>query len=262
MKRHLTNIFVLLALLLCGCYDNHDSSPSFAEAEGDNCDLSEIQALAQAGRYDVDWEKICVCRVVSSDIEGNFYRSMVVEDESGTAEIKLGIYNSASLYPVGLVVALHLKGMTAMFDCGVMQIGLPPQNHDKLPRELESQEMLDRHIVRSNSVEKFEPIHHEIATLDSSMCGRLIAIGGLHLEPIAEEEAPLDEGFYRLADSVGNSVYLYISPYADFSIDDITADIFTARGILYRQDVGKNLAEQFVIKPRFTDDITTPNSDN
>ena len=262
MKRLLPYIFALLAMVLGGCYDSHNESSSSAFTETDNCDIAELQALAQNGCYEVITELVCICRVTSSDHEGNFYRSIVVEDMSGGAEIRLGIYNAFSQYPIGLVMELHLKGCAVMFENGVLQVGLPPQEFDSLPRELEAQEMIDKHIVRSEIVENVEPRKCDITSLESSMCGRFIAINNLRHAPLEGEEDELLEGYSRFVDGNGNAIFMYVSPYADFAKNEIPSAEVSIQGILYHETVGMNIGKQFVIKPRFADDITTTDSNN
>lgn len=253
-------ILALLTIVLGGCYDSHNepSAPHFAES--DNCDISELQALCRDGRVDIASDMVCICRITSSDHEGNFYRSVVVEDESGGAEIRLGIYNSASHYPVGLVVALHLDGTAIMFENGVLQIGLPPQESDALPREMESQAIIDKHIVRSTTIEPIEPARCDIARLDDSHCGRFIALDRIVHAPLTECEEETMVGYHRFADGEGNAIFTYISPYADFSSLELPVAEIAVQGILYRESVGMGIGEQYVIKPRFADDITTLDS--
>lgn len=257
MKRPFLYIFALLAVVLCGCYDKHAESLVNEFTDSDNGDLAELQLPCQKGCYNINKDMVCVCRVTSSDRDGNFYRTLIVEDESGAAEIKLGIYNSASQYPLGLMIALNLEGCAAMYENGVIQIGLPPQEHDASPREMEAQEVIDRHIVRSNSVEIVEPAVCNIASLESSLCGRFIAIKGLHHAPIAEDEkAHLMAGYHRFIDENGDAVFIYTSTYAEFADNEIPTPEVEIRGILYYETVGMDIGKQFVIKPRFADDIS------
>ena len=260
MKRLLIYIFALLAMALGGCYDSHNESSSSAFSDTDNCDIAELQALAQNGCYEVTRELVCVCRVTSSDREGNFYRSIIVEDMSGGAEVRLGIFNSFTQYPVGLVLELHLKGCAVMFENGVLQVGLPPQEFDSLPREFEAQAVIDKHIVRSEIIETVEPLKLDIASLDSSFCGRFIAIEQLHHAPLEGKEKDLLEGYSRFVDKNDNAIFLYVSPYADFAASEIPTSALSIRGILYHESVGMGIGKQFVIKPRYADDITTTDS--
>lgn len=252
---------MLLAIALCGCYDRHNEPPKGAFIGQDNCDVVELRALCKDGCYNIERDMICEARVTSSDSEGNFYRSIVVEDKSGAAEIKLGIYNSASQYPVGLVVKLHLKGTAVIEENGVVQVGLPPQSYDVSPLEIESPIIIDKHIVRSNTVEPIIPRKYDIASLDRSLGGRFIAVEGLHYSPLTDTEGLTSENsYYRFTDSNDNVIFVYISPYADFADMEMPTSGVSIQGILYYETVGMGIGNQFVIRPRFAEDISVTNS--
>ncbi len=250
-------VLILFLLFAGGCYDHHDNpSPKEFQTSAD-CKIAELRAFCKNGCYTITSDIACIGRITSSDLEGNFYRSVTIEDESGGAEIKLGTYNIATQYPVGLLVALHLNGTAVMVENGVVQVGFPPSSFDSTPRAMEAQTVINKHIVRSNSIESITPLTCEIEALDMSLCGRFIRIEGVRHAPLSENENEASmEGYHRFIDKEGNAVFTYISPYSDFANLEIATDI-DVQGILYHETVGMGIGEQFVIKPRFTDDIST-----
>lgn len=258
MKRFAA-ILMLLLLFFSSCYDNHEGAQPTDLSERDNCDISQLLSRCQEGIYLVTTDMVCECRVTSSDREGNFYRSIVVEDGSGGAEIKLGIYNTASQYPVGLTIKLRLNGTAIMLENGVLQVGLPPLPHDDSPREMAAKAVIEEHIVRTDSVEPVEPLLCDIASLNASICGRFITIKNLHYTPAEGEEKSTLEGYSRFTDEDGNSISIFVSPYADFATNSVSTETVSVQGILYLETVERN-EKQFVIKPRFKDDISTLDS--
>ncbi len=257
MKR-LTLILILSALLAVGCYDRHDEPPSGEFSAQANCDIGTLRQLCEGdGFHLVTEEFICVGRITSSDREGNFYRSIVVEEGSGGAEVKLGAYNLASQYPVGLMVALHLKGTALAVENGVVQIGLPPQSFDSSPREMEAQAVIDRHIIRSTSVEPMSPLCCDLGSLDTSLCGRLLRIEGIRYSPLEEDDA---SDYYRFVDENSNAIFIYISSYAEFADIEFGDDTLAIQGVLYHESVGRGIGKQFVLKPRFNDDFSPSGS--
>lgn len=247
-------VLILLATLLGGCYDRHSEPTEEPFSGQDNCDLVELRGLCANGCYTIERDMICEARVTSSDRAGNFYRSMVVEDESGAVEILLGIYNSASQYPTGLLVELHLQGLAIIAENGVVRVGLPPQSHDEAPREMESPSVIAKHLVRGNSVEEIEPLPCDIAELSNALCGRFVEVGALRYTPLSEaENGATTTEYYRLEDSDGNVIFAYISPYANFANIELPSTELSLRGILYHESVGGE--NHFVIKPRYAEDI-------
>lgn len=260
--RRLTSVFTALLLLsasvLSGCYDNHSEPPIEPFALRANANIELLYQLAADRCYNITSDIVCVGRVTSSDRDGNFYRSMFVEDETGAVEIKLGTYNIAAQYPVGVVVALRLKGTAAMFKDNILQIGLPPQSYDTALREFEVQEVVDRHILRSNTVETLTPRLIPVKSLGTSLCGRFVRVDNIYYKPTAEDR---ERGFYRFENDEEYRIFVEISPYSNFLTLEMPASMVSIQGILYHKTVGDRQGRQFVIKPRFADDISTVSAD-
>lgn len=249
------NLFLILALsllLLSGCYDRHSEPQVESFATQANAKIGKLRQLCTNGCYNVVSDIVCVGRVTTSDYEGNFYRSMFVEDDSGAVEIKLGTYNISAQYPIGLMVAIRLKGASVMFSDGVVQVGLPPRSYDSAPREFEAQEVIDRHIVCSSSVDTIYPMSLAIQSLDISLCGRFVQIENLHYKSTTEDK---ERGLYCFEDEDGGRIFVEISPYSNFSTLELPATATSIKGILYHRTVGDGQGREFVIKPRSKDDI-------
>lgn len=214
--------------------------------------MAQLRSLCKEGHFYTIPNGTCVGRVTSSDEEGNFYRSLYIEDESGGAEILLGLYNNHTQYPIGLQVAIRLEGLAVAIEDGVVQIGLTPESYDISLREIEPQELIDRHIIRGNDITPIEPIRCSITELETTMCGRLIRIDGLCHSPIDEERE-----YYRFTDGNGEVIYAYISEYATLQ-PSLTATSLI--GILRIERVAADQDEQFVIVPRFDHDFAVANN--
>ncbi len=254
--RRLFAIFILILWVTTSCYDSHNDGSKQESSTLVNCTIAQLQHLGQSGCYTVTEDLICKGYVTSSDSEGNFYRSMVIEDGSGAIEVKLGIYNIASQYPVGLMVDLRIKGLALMVEDGVLHVGLPPHSFDSTPREMEALEVIDSHIIRGTSVVDIEPLVCDVASLNLSLCGRFVRVENLIYSPLEGFE---ESNFYRFIDNRGNAIFIEISQYADFIDIEIPTTELSAQGILYYGSVGRELGKQLIVKPRFKDDLSTPN---
>ena len=136
--RNFKPLLLLLLLLFGSCYDRHSEPQAEPLPMVANVQIEQLRQLCANGCYNVVSDIICVGRVTSSDREGNFYRSMFIEDETGAIEIKLGTYNIEAQYPIGLMVAVDLNGCAIMLNNDILQVGLPPQSFDTAPREFEA----------------------------------------------------------------------------------------------------------------------------
>ena len=254
--RCLLPIISALLLLLGGCTPSNNLGGASEELSA-NCTVATLRQWCQNGCYTVNSDMVCVGRVTSSDRAGNFYRTLVIEDDTGGVELLLGTYNIASQYPIGLQVYLCLEGLAVAVEGEVVQVGLPPQSFDSSPRELESQVVIDEHLVRSTSVEAVEPMRCDLSALNASLCGRFVEFENLLHAPLEGVE---ESEYYRLVDEGGNAIFLHISSYADFAGLKLPLSELSVKGILYHESVGMGIGRQFVVKPRSKDDISISNS--
>ena len=260
--RHILLIFLVAIIATTGCYDGGYGSPTVEFTEQANCKIGSLRQMCEEGCATITTDLICVGRVVSTDFGGNFYHSLVVEDATGAVEVRIGLNNIATLYPIGLNVALRLKGHAIMVEDEVVTLGLPPMSHDESPRELAPLAIIDKLIVRSDDVTTIEPLQVAIPSLSNTLCGRYVEVAGLLHSPTEEctTEATM-EGYHRFVDGEGNAIFTFASEYAKFKDDFLPTSAVTVRGILYRRVVSRELGDQFVIIPRTKDDFTTANSD-
>ena len=122
---------------------------------------------------------------------------------------------------------------------------------------MEAQAVINRHIVRSSSIEDVAPTICDLGSLDTSLCGRLLRIEGIRYSPLEEDDA---SDYYRFVDKNSNAIFIYISPYAEFADIAFGDDALAIQGILYHESVGRGIGKQFVLKPRFDDDFSPSGS--
>lgn len=255
---------ILALLLFGGCYDRSGYGDNGSFGVVPNTSIATLASVASTTScHTINSDMVCVGRVTTSDREGNFYRTMFVEDETGAAEVLLGIYDIATQYPEGVEVALRLRGCAIRKESGVVQIGLPPYSYDTKPREFESQVIIDSHIVRGVSVAPLEPRHTDIASLSTVGCGRLVRVEGLHYVPDENlDTEPQMVGYSRFVDSEESELYCYISEYADFADIAVPTTEVTLQGVLLYENVGGDRGVQYVIKPSRAEDVESCNTVN
>lgn len=256
MKR-IIFVSILFLLVASGCYDNHSYAPEEEFTASANCSIAELRNLGNEGCYTIFSELMCVGRVTSSDRADNFYYSIFIEDATGGLEVLVGTYLTASQYPVGTMLAIDLQGLAVAFDHSTLQVGLPPQEHDNRLRYLSVPEVIRKHIIRSNSVEKIAPRRCNVAELSDTLCGCLVEVSNLSYSPLeGSDEATTLEGYQRFVDDNEGELFCYVSSYADFAGDEIPTSPISLVGILYHEPVGEHIGSKFVIRPRSKDDIT------
>lgn len=257
--------YISLIILLVGCHRATDKlvvSPILPDITSDISMLRD--RVVGVGGVVIRDNIVVGGRVVSADSEGNFYGSIVVEDEGGAIEVMLGMSYLESLYPVGLYVALRVQGCYADYTRGVLQVGTKqPQYEYYSVGNLASKEECDRVVVRSSDVIDIEPTDIAIAECREKMCGRLVRVRGVRLvdsssiDTLAGDslERAVWGGYSLFKDSKGDSIALYTSDYARYANSLIPQDSVVIVGILQR-DKYRGGEECYYLKMRYEKDCT------
>lgn len=233
MKRCL---LILCALAFAACdFDRFDAIDDFEDVPLlPNAELSVLRRAYTGTTAEIRGDVVVEGRVVSSDAEGNFYRSLVVEDSSGAVEVMVGLDRLHRIYPVGSRLVLRLQGLALGQRDGVLQVGLLPETWDyRATGYMSHQAVADNYIFRDTDIVPVEPERIAVGELTSALCGRLVIVERV----AADDEAQCwAEGDYRCCrkfrDARGDSVYVAVSPYARFADRPIPRDTVSVTGIL------------------------------
>jgi hypothetical protein len=113
-----------IAMLMVGCSNYTDTPMLEPKLPAANITIEQLRNNTSTLERDIIEEEIVVRgRVTSSDKSGNFYQTIVVEDNTAALEVLVGGYSLESQYPEGLLVALRLKGCATEYRHGVLCVG-------------------------------------------------------------------------------------------------------------------------------------------
>ncbi len=118
-------------------------------------------------------------QIVTSDREGNFYRSMYIQDETGAIELKMGTRNLYNEYKMGQWIYVHCTDLTIGNYGGMIQLGYKSATSQYETAYIDVQYIIDTHIFKG-AEDTIEPIlitSKEIT--DSDYYGRYVTIKGL-----------------------------------------------------------------------------------
>ena len=258
------------ALLATGCYDRFDAAADAAlDPDNANISIADLVAMYRDGTMIISENLVISGRVTSSDRAGNFYRSLMVEQEGtdGTAaaavEIRASLTDMHNIWPVGSGIAVRLQGLALGESAGVKCLGLPPAAYSYNPVDyIPSRVELDRIISRTHGPEPFGIKSYRLGSLDRRMCGLLVRVvslvpaddeaesrlwGGVNIFAESGDDEEEEDGRQRIA--------VTVSDYADFAAHAIPAEPVTVTGILqYGRPDGAD-EDMFILKPRDESDI-------
>ena len=174
-----------------------------------NATIADIKALYVKDGEPVTIERDLVIKgqVISSDLSGNLYRSLYIQDESGAIELKIGKSSMYSDYKLGQWLYVRCKGLTLGKYGGMLQLGYRTDSPAWLdiPSKYETayidvQYLIDYHIIRGEVAAPVEPlVIDEAGIKNEENFGRFVRVEGLTYG---------NQIFCILYDKADNSLYL------------------------------------------------------
>ncbi len=252
-------ICVVAVSLLSGCYDSFGDGGSEPtdDTPTPNVTTQQLSEMLESESLIIYDDMIVQGSVTSTDRNGNFYKSFIIERYGYGLEILEGLYDSYVHHDVGCVVSIKLQGLIISRYLGVLRVGVIPDEGSYYTSDyMSSDVVIDEHIFSSNEYEIIEPHVVEIGELDEDMCGRLICVESLQHLPSDSDTQPYTwEGYQQFVDNYGNSIWSYTSEYANFSLLSIPQDRVCLCGILQWGSIsGVSGGEQYILKMRGVDD--------
>lgn len=255
-----------MVLLLGGCYNSTTPPTITTKLPSANYLIGDLRASVAKGEYRVvNEQSMIVGRVTSSDRDDNFYRTMMVQDQSGGIEVVVGLDRLHTTYPEGLLVALNIEGCTLGYRYGTLQVGSSAPSYENYDVDyLHSYIDLHRVITRSNDIEILEPAPHTIAELREDMCGELVEVSRLRLIASTSIDTLRNEslanatwrGYALFCDEANDTLLVFTRDYAAYANNTIPHSIRALRGIV-QHGKHRNGREYYQLKMRYAEDCTT-----
>lgn len=261
--------FIIIGMLLCGCgYNNFDLPEVPAHGtEAYNMDIADLCSLHGGQAYHIDKELIISGYVTANDKGGNFYRSFVLEDETGAVEIKSGEIELHNIYVYGRKVTVKAKGLTLGMYNGVAELGMRSYSPGSYQTDyIGYKTAVDKYIFRSDIISEISPTLKTISGLENVDCGKLIRLTGIELIKTDEidnptwAEAPVGwdntprTGYRMFTDTDGNEICIVTSGYAEFAGEEVPQGKINVTGILSYGKTGTG-REMFLLKMRELKDV-------
>ncbi|MBQ8916220.1 MAG: hypothetical protein IJ028_03450 [Alistipes sp.] len=245
----MSRLLAIITLLLAGCYNSSfDEATATPQTPAVNTTIADLYGLIKESPTPIRTNVVIAGRVTTSDQSGNFYRSLMIEEEGAAVELMAGIDALHNDYPIGSRLVVSLNGLTLGKRFGVLQIGREAAPGSNYPTDyLGSKAAIDKHVVRTNEpLIKPEPLLVTTEELSPQLCGRLVRIEPLHYAPEELTEATWS-GYQPFADEAGNTLYTYVRNYADFAQNEPPQGKVSLVGILQYDASGEG---RYLIKMR------------
>ncbi len=267
MKFRIVSLFIVsISFIFTSCVDRDFDAPPILEnadpniPEGQIISISDVLSLREAGEnfHDVDMDMYIRAIVTADDQSGNFYKSIVIEDETAGITILLDDVELWNKYFVGRRVFVHLKNIWVGEFNGLPQLGFEPFDNgrgltmaripaDMIPSTVITGLILDEPLARTM----------QVADITASDYNTLITIENMQFneESVnttfadAENAEAID---HTIEDCDGNALTLRTSGFAEFA-DQMTP---TGKGSVTGIISVYNSTRQFLIRDLIDIDMT------
>ena len=203
--------------------------------DGDLITIADLlDRLVIGEETDINSQESIKGTVVSSDETGNFFKSIVIEDETAGITVLIDMGDYFRTYPLGSVVYVKLGGLYISEFSGLPQLGYiqSSQNVKRIPESL-----VESIIIPTIETEILRPEPIMINAVDRAMINNYVS-----LENVEFADNALGSTFanaqdrqswnHTLKDCDGNEIIVRTSGYAEFA-DDILPDMNgTIEGVL------------------------------
>lgn len=244
MKTNKIFAVVAMSVSLIGCKYNIIDEPPIKDNNhiiDENAKVISIKQLKNiyAGRATEVIDNVVVEAIVSSDdTDGNFYKTLTIQDETGGIEVKLGMYNLSTLYPQGSKVRLKCQGLTLGTYGGQINIGYR-SNNEKYETAFYPESHVPAIIQKIENARPIDPVViSSYSEINESMQGKLVRLDGVQFSnadlnsTIGDTSKNKAIKSTKLVFSDNNQVEVRTSGYARFVAFKIPNESGSVTGVL------------------------------
>jgi hypothetical protein len=234
--------FVVLAILFLNlsCDPSYDIPPSLiTEAFAPDLTIKDLVSKHVMGKFE-QWQKPNTIAgvVVANDRTDNFYKSIVLQDNSGGITVRLDGIKLSANYPVGMKIAIRLKGLW-LGDYGkLIQLGAGVDLSDPAYPSLFPipQTLFDQFIIKGPVASEPQAQLVKISELGNNYQSQLVQLNQVAFV-VADTgktyaDAKNKESLNRtIQDCNGNNIIVRTSGYASFAAIKTPSMMGTLKGI-------------------------------
>lgn len=128
---------------------------------GSFASIRELKSAYKSGGVQLSGNLWIRGQVISSDVSGNLYRELYIQDETGGIDLKLGKSSLYSDYRLGQWLYVYCDGLTLGAYNGMPQLGMEPDNTSTNEYEtsyIDVQAIIDQHVFRGAYAEPLSPV--------------------------------------------------------------------------------------------------------
>lgn len=222
-----------------GCVDlEFDEPPGLGEeSPAPNLTIADLRAMHSLGNYEEITEDLVIRAVViSSDLAGNFFRQLVIQDETGGIELRIEMTDLDNIYPPGRQVSVRCQNLWLGDYNGLIQLGAAVTGTGN-DRELERipEPLVEEVIIPGTYGNEVLPKQKTIQELTFDDVSTLIQLNEVQFanQELGETYSEPDRSTNRtLTDCNLNEIIVRTSSFASFALTPLPEGNGTLAGVL------------------------------
>ncbi len=187
-----------------------------------NTTISNLKTLYQGQRIQIQGDLVIGATVVANDESGNYYKTIVIQDESAGIELKINDYDLYTSFPVGQEVYVKCKDLYLDTYGGVIQLGSVYDNNGTLAFGGIQPGSLYTHVVKGLNIVPLSPQEVQIPEINEDLIGSLVKLSDVQFSEneLGETwaDAPNLASMNRVLENCnGQTIIVRTSGYASFA---------------------------------------------
>lgn len=215
-----------IAAWMIACNKKFDEPPVYQAPDiTPDLTISDLKAMHVTGQFEqITGDNTIGGVVIADDRSGQFYKTIVIQDETGGISVKLDAYDLYTSYPIGRKVYIKVKGLYLADYNKLIEIGGGVDNSgtslrlDEIPSVL-----IDDHLIKGNLDNPVTPTVVTVDELDESYQNTLIQLNDYEFasadtsKTYAKPDLSSSAVNFTLQGCTGKPIILRNSSYADFA---------------------------------------------
>lgn len=232
----LISINIALALLIVVSIVGCKSEPKMMFVEPRKVSIAYLKSFYAGYPLSITEDISVEGILISSDSQGNFQKSLVLQDNTGGIEVKIDMKNIFLYYHVGNRYRVHCNGLMLGSYGGTLQLGYPSASPNYQVEWIPSGKVSSHITKLSNDQVEVMPTMTNIADLSMRYVGCWV---GIERVQFIDQELDLawsdgieSSGERHLIDINGDTLRLYTSPDAYYAQQRLPSGSGRVEGIL------------------------------
>lgn len=226
--KYLSLILLITPLVFSCLKQDFDEPPGQSQTVSlkANTTIKQLKGIHRFGQIEtIDEELIIEGLVIANDQSGNFYRMLVIQDETAGIQIKIAANDLHNEYPIGRRLFIRTKGLTLGDFNGLIELGMGTYQSGNFINVAGIEEVVkDEFIFKGPLDQPLEVRVKSIEELKDEDISTLVNVEDVQFAPVAtaqpyaDAEADPPRSVNRmLEDCHGNTIILRSSGYANFA---------------------------------------------